>query len=113
MTDLERGPEVPFPLNALEDVMCRDCPFPMKENWPDDVRQSFEDWRKKVLDLTAVKLRESGSSERGGAESYAELIGKTLEVVRPDGGARMIYNPSRLLVHVDEQEQITRISIGS
>lgn len=49
------GPEAPFPLKSIEDLMCRDCPFPMKEaGLSDEHIAQFETWRKGIAKQIAA-----------------------------------------------------------
>lgn len=123
MNDIAKGPEVPFPLKQtekdpgvpfpwgqLETTLCRDCPFPMKPGWPDDVMQAFEKWRESALSLVKSRIFVEGQVEETG--HYTELMGKRLEVVLPGGGAQFIDDPNRIVISIDDHSKIQHISVG-
>lgn len=51
-------PGVPFPMKSIEDLMCRDCPFPMKEaGLTDDHIAQFEEWREGIARQIALGVQ--------------------------------------------------------
>lgn len=104
------GPEVPFPMRIVDEVLCRDCPFPMQQHWPEEVKTKMEDWQKTALEEMTKRFSPHGGEETA---TYPELIGRTLEVVHPGGGARFINNPNRIVISVDENDHIAHISLGA
>lgn len=98
-------PGVPFPLRTIEEVLCRDCPFPAKTSWTEDFEHVFDKWRQGVLDTLQGRADPSGTIE-------AQLKGKRLVVLRPGQDALFDFQPNRVSIRVDENDTITNVSVG-
>jgi hypothetical protein len=109
MPNIQGGPEVPFPLRIIEDVMCRDCPFP-KQGFDGVQIDALEQWQNDVLKQVQQALRHKGvSAELGHA---TDLIGRKLRVLRHGEAGDMMEVANRVTLHVDENDVIETITTG-
>lgn len=100
---LSAGPETPFPLSKLvEELMCRDCPFPMK-----GASGEIEQW------LNLFGRRHSLIGEIVGAgPSIYEMIGCRLLVVGPDDVYDTMMHPNRVVIEHDGKMVVSGVKFG-
>lgn len=113
-------PGVPFPLKVVDDLLCRDCPFPSKEaGLSDEQIVKFENWRKDI----AARLKSSTEKLTLGAQFIAAvpntdkeltdaLRGRKLRVAPPDAVLTDDYIEDRITIFVDDNSNINELKSG-
>lgn len=99
------GPEVPFPMKMVEEVLCRECPFPSQANWTGTFDQELDKWQKEFLKKLSAK------SDPGGAIENT-LKGMDLVVLKPGQGPHLDLRPNRVTITVNAGDKIIGVSVG-
>ena len=101
-------PGVPFSLRSIDEVMCRDCPFPAMPTIPEDAKEglgsNLQKWKDDVLRTASGKMTNQTLEDM--------LKGHELLVVGKDQGAPMDFRPNRVIVHIDENRIVTHVQAG-
>ena len=108
LKQLQDEPGVPFPFKAIDEVMCRDCPFPripvLSQEAQEALGLSLQEWKDDVLRTAHAKITGSLLEDL--------LKGRELLVLTEGQGAPFDKHFNRLIVRVDNHNIITHVQEG-